>query len=234
MAEIPAAIGALQVPRAARSGRVADLGAPYLKAHGLTLFRGDRCLFKRLDLEVGPGEALHVVGPNGSGKTTLLRTLAGLTLAEDGQVYWCGHRIETVRQEYAQDLAWCGHRPALKDDLTLRENLSLHRRLRFGRDEEAVARVMDKLKISRLSEIQAGRLSAGQRRRASLANLLLSEARLWLMDEPLTNLDVAGKALVKQLISEHVTGGGVCVLVAHEAVEVERVELAQLELGRKT
>src|SRR6056297_2340813 len=174
---------------------MAELGAPYLKAHGLTLFRGDRCLFKRLDLEVGPGEALHVVGPNGSGKTTLLRTLAGLTLAEDGQVYWCGHRIESVRQEYAQDLAWCGHRPALKDDLTLRENLSMHRRLRFGRDDSAVARIMD---------------------------------------EPLTNLDVAGKALVKQLISEHVIGGGVCVLVAHEAVEVERVELAQLELGRKS
>jgi len=93
---------------------------------------------------------------------------------------------------------------------------------------------LDRLKIARLSEIQAGRLSAGQRRRASLANLLLSDARLWLMDEPLTNLDVAGKALVKELISEHVTGGGVCVLVAHEVVEVERVHLAQLELGRKS
>ncbi len=211
---------------------MSDLGEPYLKAHGLTLFRGDRCLFKRLDLEVGPGEALHVVGPNGSGKTTLLRTLAGLTLAEDGQVYWSGRRIESVRQEYAQDLAWCGHRPALKDDLTLRENLTLHRRLRFGRDDAAVERVMDRLKVDRLADIQAGRLSAGQRRRASLANLLLSEARLWLMDEPLTNLDVAGKALVKELISEHVTGGGLCVLVAHEAVEVADVELAQLPLGR--
>jgi heme exporter protein A len=211
---------------------VTDSGQPYLKAHGLTLFRGDRCLFKRLDLEVGPGEALHVVGPNGSGKTTLLRTLAGLTLAEDGQVYWSGQRIEAIRQEYAQDLAWCGHRPALKDDLTLLENLSLHRRLRFGRDDAAVASVMDRLKVGRLAHIQAGRLSAGQRRRASLANLLLSEARLWLMDEPLTNLDVAGKALVKELISEHVTGGGLCVLVAHEAVEVAHVELAQLPLGR--
>lgn len=211
---------------------MSELGEPYLKAHGLTLFRGDRCLFRRLDLEVGPGEALHVVGPNGSGKTTLLRTLAGLTLAEDGQVYWCGERIESVRQEYAQDLAWCGHRPALKDDLTLRENLVLHRRLRFGRDDTAVARVMERLQVSRLAEIPAGRLSAGQRRRASLSNLLLSEARLWLMDEPLTNLDVAGKALVKELISEHVTNGGLCVLVAHEAVEIARVELKQLELGR--
>jgi len=69
-------IGIPQVPRAAGRVVVADLGPPYLKAHGLTLFRGDRCLFKRLDLEVGPGEALHVVGPNGSGKTTLLNVLS--------------------------------------------------------------------------------------------------------------------------------------------------------------
>jgi len=85
MTDIAAVIGALQVPSAAGARPVADLGAAHLKAHGLTLFRGDRCLFKRLDLEVGAGEALHVVGPNGSGKTTLLRTLAGLTLADEGR-----------------------------------------------------------------------------------------------------------------------------------------------------
>ena len=117
-------------------------------------------------------------------------------------------------------MIWVAHRTGLKLDLTLVENLGFEGKLRApsGADFEDV---LERLEIQRLKRLPVRSLSAGQQRRVALARMLLSEARLWLMDEPVTNLDRDGRKLVVQLVNEHLGRGGMCIMAAHQDIEIE-------------
>ena len=199
-----------------------------LHADRLTLFRGDRCLFKDLGFALNVGEALLVQGPNGSGKTSLLRALAGLLDIEQGDLHWRGIPILDERQAYHGDMAWFAHRTGCKGDLTLIENLRFEAGLR-PTDMGNLDAVLERLSIARIRDLPFRSLSAGQQRRVGLARMLLSRATLWLMDEPFTNLDTDGQSLVVELITDHLEGGGACIFASHQDVELyagmPRIEL---------
>jgi len=196
---------------------------------GLTLLRGDRCLFRELDFALHAGEALQVQGPNGCGKTSLLRAVAGLLELEEGQVTWRGQPTQRSRQAFCDELVWFAHRLGLKADLTLLDNLRFEAGLRRTRADRLVT-VLERLGLTRLTQLPVRSLSAGQQRRVSLARLLLAEAPLWLIDEPYTNLDAAGQALVVELIDEHLAAGGACLLASHQPVALTG-RLVSLELA---
>ena len=191
-----------------------------LSANGLTLFRGERCLFKDLDFALNPGEMLLLEGQNGSGKTSLMRAIAGLLEFETGDVSWNGLSIREHRQAFHGELVWMAHRTGLKADLTLVENLAFESRLRLpsGADFDSV---LERLGITRLQRLPVRSLSAGQQRRVALARMMLSQASLWLMDEPVTNLDRDGRKLVMKLVSEHLGAGGMCIMAAHQDIDIE-------------
>lgn len=190
-----------------------------LSGHELTLLRGDRCLFQAVDFAVRPGGVLQIEGPNGSGKTSLLRAVAGFIDFEAGEVHW---RRQPIRQQWHQfraSTAWLSHRVGFKPDLTLQQNLAFEAGIR-AMDLARLPSVLERLGLSRLLALPLGVLSAGQQRRVALARMLLAEADLWMMDEPLTNLDSAGQTLVRELISSHVTSGGACMVASHQAIDV--------------
>ncbi len=193
---------------------------PKLTASELTLLRGDRCLFKGLDFALNPGELLILEGQNGSGKTSLMRALAGLLEFETGDVKWDGVSVRKARQAFHGSLVWMAHRVGLKADLTLVENLRFEASLRAQSDAD-LAEVMERLGISRLRRLPVRSLSAGQQRRVALARMLLAKAQLWLMDEPFTNLDRDGRKLVMSLVTEHLSNGGMCIMAAHQDVDVD-------------
>ena len=193
---------------------------PKLTASELTLLRGDRCLFKGLDFALNPGELLILEGQNGSGKTSLMRALAGLLEFETGDVKWDGVSVRKARQAFHGSLVWMAHRVGLKADLTLVENLRFEASLRAQSDAD-LAEVMERLGISRLRRLPVRSLSAGQQRRVALARMLLAKAQLWLMDEPFTNLDRDGRTLVMSLVTEHLNNGGMCIMAAHQDVDVD-------------
>lgn len=191
----------------------------HLSANNLTLIRGERCLFQGLEFALDPGELLLLEGPNGSGKTSLLRAIAGMLNLESGEIFWHGQPVFGQRQSYHGALVWLAHRSGLKNDLSLVENLEFERSLRpqsgLDRDE-----VYQRLGIERLKPLPIRSLSAGQQRRAALARMLFANVPLWLMDEPFTNLDDDGRQLVMRLTEEHLSNGGMCVMAAHQGVDI--------------
>lgn len=193
-----------------------------LTADALTLFRGDRCLFKGLSFALNPGELLLLKGRNGSGKTSFLRAIAGLLELESGSVVWNEIAVTREPQVFKNSLVWMAHQVGFKGDLTLLENLHFEAALRpqSGQDIEDV---LNRLGLNRLKRLPMRSLSAGQRRRVALARMLLSEAQLWIMDEPVTNLDSEGRALVMELVGEHLAADGMVIMAAHQDVDVDAI-----------
>jgi heme exporter protein A len=194
----------------------------------LAVWRGERCLFEQLNFDLGPEQLALLVGPNGSGKTTLLRILAGLSLPTSGDVTWKGVAVHGLAPEDRADIAYRGHLEALKRDFTVAENLAFHAALWGQRPE--VGAILAELKLDKAAHMRARYLSAGQRRRAALAMLRLSGARLWLLDEPTTNLDSEGRALVVAWTRQHVASGGLAVVATHQPDEFAQRGALMIEL----
>jgi heme exporter protein A len=191
-----------------------------LSADALCLFRGDRCLFKDLQFALDASELLLIEGRNGSGKTSLLRGIAGMLEFEHGNVLWRGKAVRDDYQAFRNDLVWLAHKVGFKADLTLLANLRFEAGLR-ATSLQKLDSVLERLDLQNLTELSFRALSAGQQRRVALARMLLADARLWMMDEPFTNLDRAGQALVVELIGEHLAGNGLCVLASHQGIELD-------------
>lgn len=191
-----------------------------LSATGLTLFRGDRCLFEDVGFALDAGQLLLLEGPNGSGKTSLLKAIVGMLELEAGAVYWDGDPVLEQRQLFHGSLAWMAHRVGFKADLTLVENLRFEAVLR-PQVAVDIDDILERVDVARLKRLSMRSLSAGQQRRVALARMLLADVPLWLMDEPYTNLDREGSTLVAGVVNEHLAGGGLCVMAAHQDVGID-------------
>jgi heme exporter protein A len=200
-----------------------------LTVEKIHVWRGDRHVLKGVSLTLAPGELLQVAGPNGTGKTTLLRVACGLLRPEQGQVAWCGRPIAGIRPQFQSALVYAAHEPALKGDLTALENLrylvGLKRAIRPAELEAALERTG----VAACAQLPVRVLSAGQRRRVALARVLAMRSPLWMLDEPFTNLDAAGSALVTDLLREHVSAEGMALVVAHHEIALS-ARLRRLEL----
>jgi heme exporter protein A len=188
-----------------------------LRGRELAVWRGERCLFERLDFELAPRQFALLVGANGAGKTTLLRILAGIGLPTAGSATWKGVAMSELATEERAEVAYRGHLEALKRDLTVVENLAFHAML--WQRELKFDHVLEELKLDQVAHMRARYLSAGQRRRVALAMLHLSGAKLWLLDEPTTNLDSEGRSLVVEWTRRHVANGGLAVIATHQPDE---------------
>lgn len=190
-----------------------------LTATGLSCIRGERRLFSRLDLAVGPGEWLHVQGENGAGKTSLLRILASLAPPAEGEILWKNASIKALAEDYHRDMLFLGHHGAVKEDLTPFENLTLAARLDgVLLDEAAALKALARFGLRGREDLAVRFLSAGQKRRVLLARLAVRQAALWILDEPFTALDVTAVDMLSSLIEAHVKAGGICILTSHQSM----------------
>ena len=181
-----------------------------LHGAGLALVRGGRLLFEGLDLHLDAGEALHVTGPNGSGKSSLIRVAAGLLRPTAGQI-----------ERTAAALA--------DEHLALDRELPLARALGFWNGGRRPSSAIDAMGLGHLADVPVRFLSTGQARRARLARVIASRAKLWLLDEPLNGLDVDGAKRLAAAISDHRAAGGAVLAASHQSVGSDWREL---ELGR--
>jgi heme exporter protein A len=197
---------------------------PELSIQHLHLWRGERHVLRDLGLVLPEGHALQLLWPNGAGKTSLLRALAGFLHVESGEVRWDGRGLRDDESTWTRDIAWLGHELALKGDLTPLENLEFAVGLRRTVDAAALAKALTAAGLHPAFHREATRhLSAGQQRRVALARLSLWNARLWLLDEPASNLDAAGQQFVADVVVAHLRAGGSALIATHQALALDGV-----------
>jgi heme exporter protein A len=192
-----------------------------LLGRGVGCVRGGREVFSGLDFEASSGEALAVTGPNGSGKTSLLRLIAGLLAVAGGSIGLEGGETELTLPEQAHYL---GHRDALKPALSVAENLIFWRDFLGGEAFDA-GKSLAAVGLDHAAELPAAYLSAGQRRRLSIARLLAVRRPVWLLDEPTSALDAAGQKLFAGVMRDHLAGGGLIIAATHTPLDVPANEL---------
>ena len=207
--------------------------APLLAIEDLAGRRGDRLLFSGLSAVAAAGEALRLSGPNGCGKTTALRIMCGLLRPEAGRIRWRGRTVSEPPGDpgWRRELAFVGHHEALKDTLTPIENLRFARALRGGRAPCLPDEALERVGLAAERDTLTRELSAGQRRRAALARLLLDDAVLWVLDEPAAALDRDGTTLVESLCSEHAAAGGALLFTSHQPLDLASGRVRELRLG---
>jgi heme exporter protein A len=203
-----------------------------LTVQGVHLWRGDRHVLRGLSFEGQPGKCVLLTGKNGAGKTTLIRAIAVLLDPEEGQVFWRGVPARKQRDDFHSELAYLGHEPPLKGDLSARENLRYSIGIRRSVTTAEIDAALTRTGASAFADRATRMLSAGQKRRVALAGVLLANAVLWLLDEPTTNLDADGQQLVRDLISEQLARDGIVVAAVHHALVLPAERLVPVDLGQ--
>ncbi|MGB9173763.1 MAG: heme ABC exporter ATP-binding protein CcmA [Bradyrhizobium sp.] len=187
-----------------------------LSGREVSCVRGGRKVFSRLSFDAASGEALAVIGPNGSGKTSLLRLIAGVLAPAGGSIVLEGGEAELTLPEQSHYL---GHRDALKPALSVSENLIFWRDF-LGGAKSSPAESLAVVELDHAARLPAAYLSAGQRRRLSIARLLTVQRPVWLLDEPTNALDTAGQKLFATLMGDHLARGGLIVAATHAPLGV--------------
>lgn len=211
------------------------------EALNLSCVRDERTLFSGLSFTVLPGEMVQIEGRNGAGKTSLLRILAGLSSPDAGEIRWQGVSTRRQRDVFHQELLYLGHQPGIKSVLTAFENLAFYLSVsspsvRGDAAAEAIYQALENVGLLGYEDVTVAQMSAGQQRRVALARLWLSNAPLWILDEPLTAIDKQGVATLIALFEQHAEQGGMVLLTTHQDLQgvnrdVRKIRLTGAELA---
>lgn len=194
----------------------------------IACIRDDRVLFEGLNFKLINHQILLLEGKNGSGKTSLLRIICGFREQDTGELYWCGNIIK--ESSYYSDMAYVGHLDGIKKELTVLENLKMSLSLSQA-GKYSIGAALDKVHLSGYDDTLVQSLSAGQKRRLSLARLLITKNTLWVLDEPFTSIDKQGITLIESLMHEHIVAGGMIILTSHHDLNLHELDVQKINLS---
>ncbi|AGI31543.1 TPA: cytochrome c biogenesis heme-transporting ATPase CcmA [Mannheimia haemolytica] len=201
-----------------------------LKLNQIACERGETRLFEGCSFTVQSGEWVQIEGHNGIGKTSLLRILAGLFLPAEGEVLWNDIAIQKQRDHYYSELFYLGHYSGVKPELTPWENLRFYQKIQqLPQDDDALWHALTKVSLIGREDLPCSHLSAGQQRRVALAKLWLTNAKLWILDEPFTAIDKKGVADLIAHIEQHCEQGRLVIFTSHQAAESDKVRIISLD-----
>jgi heme exporter protein A len=198
-------------------------------------------LFEPVSFTVNAGESIQISGTNGSGKTSLLRCICGISHRHQGHILWNadanrkendladGSVSENESSDMYGNMLYIGHSLGLKPKLTVEQNLKFYQQLRFPENSELIETALEQLNIAVYHDEEVGNLSAGQKRRVSLARLLTEPVSLWVLDEPMVALDLDGQAWLENVCNQHISNDGLILLTSHQQITGIN-GLVQLEL----
>lgn len=198
-----------------------------LQVINVSSFRGETVLFENINFSLFAGDIAQIDGRNGAGKTSLLRLVTGLSKSESGQILWCQQPIAQQRALWHQQMIYLAHQPGIKSSLTASENL------RFFHPHASLSvlhAALEQVGLVGYEDLLVGNFSAGQQQRVGLARLWLTEAKIWILDEPFTALDKAGIAILVNKIMHFAEQGGIVMLTTHQDLPIDgqRIKLLRL------
>ncbi|NOR70120.1 MAG: cytochrome c biogenesis heme-transporting ATPase CcmA [Methylomarinum sp.] len=199
-----------------------------LEVKDLSCIRDDRVLFEGLNFSLNPYQVLLLEGKNGSGKTSLLRILCGFREQDAGEIHWCDTAIKD--SDYFAQMAYVGHLDGVKKELTVTENLRMSLALSQA-GKYSIEQALEKVLLAGYDDALVQSLSAGQKRRLSLARLLITKKSLWILDEPFTSLDKEGIKLIESLMHEHINDGGMIILTSHHDLVLHEADVQKINLS---
>lgn len=192
--------------------------------------RGETRLFEGCHLTISSGQWWQIEGHNGIGKTSLLRILAGLSVAAEGEVHWNNVPIQKQRETYYASLFYLGHFAGIKPELTAWENLRFYQKMQgLPLSDDNLWQALDKVSLIGREDLPCSHLSAGQQRRVALAKLWLTQATLWILDEPFTAIDKKGVSELIQHIESHCEQGGIAIFTSHQKADSNRLHSLSLD-----
>lgn len=204
-----------------------DLNQTALSVTNLSCSRDERQLFSGLNFQLQAGQLLLLEGSNGSGKTSLLRILCGFRQPDDGQIHWRGQPL--ADSDYFSEMAYVGHADGSKRELSVLENLRFALAINSP-GHYSIDEALSKVRLAGFDDNPVMTLSAGQKRRLSLARLLITHNALWILDEPFTSLDKSGVELIENLMIDHTRQGGMVILTSHQDLTLEHLDLQRIHL----
>lgn len=199
-----------------------------LEIKELACIRDDRVLFEQLNFSLKNHQILLLEGKNGSGKTSLLRIICGFREQDAGEILWCNQLL--TESDYFAEMAYVGHLDGVKKELTVSENLKMSLALSKP-GKLSIEQALDKVHLRGYDDTLVQSLSAGQKRRLSLARLLITQHCLWILDEPFTSIDKQGIELIESIMHEHVLAGGMIILTSHHDIKLHKTDVIKINLS---
>ena len=193
----------------------------FFEAKNISCIRGNKLLFKNLNFKLNNKELLVIKGANGSGKTTLLKILSGLLNPISGSIIVNKKNINLSKDEYFKQFEYIGHENAIKSALTVRENLSFYLKIKKSLDKKNFEKAIEIFNLKNLLDIKIENLSSGEKRRVSLSRLILSNSKIWFLDEPTNGLDKKNTLIFFKILKHHLNSNGSAIIASHDEIKIK-------------
>ena len=193
----------------------------FFEIKNISCIRGNKLLFKNLNFKINNKELLVIKGANGSGKTTLLKILSGLLKPISGSIIINKKNINILKDEYFKYFEYIGHENAIKTALTVRENLNFYLKIKRNLATKNFEKTIKIFNLKNLLDIKIENLSAGEKRRISLSRLILSNSKIWFLDEPTNGLDKINTVIFFKILKQHLQLNGLAIVASHDDIKIK-------------
>ena len=193
----------------------------FFEIKNISCIRGNKLLFKNLNFKLNNNQLLVIKGANGSGKTTLLKIISGLLNPISGSIIVNKKNINLLKDEYFKQFEYIGHENAIKSALTVRENLNFYLKIKKSLDKKNFEKAIKIFNLKNLLDIKIENLSSGEKRRVSLSRLILSNSKMWFLDEPTNGLDKKNALIFFKILKQHLNSNGLAIIASHDEIKIK-------------
>ena len=193
----------------------------FFEIKNISCIRSNKLLFKNLNFKLNNKELLVINGANGSGKTTLLKILSGLLKPISGSIIINKRKINTYKDEYFKYFEYVGHENAIKNALTVKENLNFYLKIKKNLTKKNFEKAIKIFNLKNLLNIKIENLSSGEKRRVSLSRLILSNSKIWFLDEPTNGLDKINTLNFFKILKKHLQLNGLAIIASHDDIKMK-------------